>query len=91
MPRQRSTVFAPASLASTPRWTFLRGSMVSDSKGGWSFSTAPNGAKVDYDAMIEVNAPLPGFMKNRIQDAILNRSIGTMFEQLDKEAKKRRK
>ena len=79
----------PAALKT--RWTFIRGSMVSDSKGGWSFSEAPGGARVDYDAMIEVNAPLPGFMKNRIQDAILNRSIGSMFEQLEKEARRRRK
>lgn len=75
----------------TTRWTFLRGSMVTDSRGGWSFSAPPaGGARIDYEASIEVNAPLPGFVKNKIQDAILNRSIATMFTQLEAEARKRR-
>ena len=72
------------------RWTFVRGKMITESKGGWSFSEAPGGAKIDYDAEIEVNAPLPGFIKKKIQDAILNRSIATMFDQLAAEVKRRR-
>ena len=74
----------------TTRWSFIRGTMVTDSRGGWSFSETPGGARIDYEASIEVNAPLPGFMKNKIQDAILNRSIATMFDQLAKEARRRR-
>lgn len=74
----------------TTRWSFVRGTMVTDSRGGWSFSEAPGGARIDYEASIEVNAPLPGFMKNKIQDAILNRSIATMFDQLAKEARRRK-
>ncbi|MCA8923417.1 MAG: SRPBCC family protein [Planctomycetes bacterium] len=72
------------------RWTFVRGTLITESKGGWSFSEAPGGAKIDYDAEIEVNAPLPGFIKKKIQDAILNRSIATMFDQLAAEVKRRR-
>lgn len=76
--------------ALTTRWTFVRGTLVSESKGGWTFSEAPGGARIDYEAEIEVNAPLPGFVKKKIQDAILNKSIGTMFTQLEKEARARR-
>ena len=72
------------------RWTFVRGSLVTDSRGGWSFTKTPSGTRIDYDAEIEVNAPLPGFVKNKIQDAILNRSIATMFQQLEQEARQRR-
>lgn len=74
----------------TTRWTFIRGRLVSDSKGGWAFSEVEGGARVDYEAEIEVNAPLPGFLKKKIQDAILNRSIATMFAQLEAEALRRR-
>jgi ribosome-associated toxin RatA of RatAB toxin-antitoxin module len=76
--------------ALTTRWSFIRGTLVSDSKGGWSFSEAPGGAKIDYEAEIEVNAPLPGFVKKKIQNAILNNSIGPMFTQLEAEARRRR-
>ncbi|MHC4831754.1 MAG: type II toxin-antitoxin system RatA family toxin [Planctomycetota bacterium] len=71
------------------RWTFVRGQMVTDSRGGWTFTASEGGARIDYDAAIEVNAPLPGFIKRRIQDAILNRSIATLFDQLEKEARRR--
>lgn len=71
------------------RWTFVRGTLVSESKGGWSFRETPSGTHIDYDAEIEVNAPLPGFIKNKIQDAILNHSIASMFVQLEREARRR--
>lgn len=77
----------PAAL--TTRWTFVRGVLVSDSRGGWSFTAAPEGTRIDYEAAIEVNAPLPGFVKNKIQDMVLNRSIATMFDQLEREARRR--
>ncbi|MGE0712725.1 MAG: type II toxin-antitoxin system RatA family toxin [Planctomycetota bacterium] len=78
--------------ALTTRWTFVRGKLVSDSKGGWRFSEAPGGARVDYEAEIEVNAPLlPRMIKDKIQDAILNKSIASMFTQLEAEARRRRR
>jgi ribosome-associated toxin RatA of RatAB toxin-antitoxin module len=77
--------------ALTTRWTFIRGKLVSDSKGGWKFSEVPTGARIDYEAEIEVKAPLlPRMIKNKIQDMILNKSIATMFTQLEAEAKRRR-
>lgn len=79
----------PAALST--RWTFVRGQLVTDSKGGWRFSETPGGARIDYDAEIEVNAPLPKFILNKIQDAILNKSIATMFDQLEREARGRRR
>ncbi len=78
--------------ALTTRWTFVKGKLVSDSKGGWRFSEAPGGARIDYEAEIEVKAPLlPRMIKNKIQDMILNKSIATMFTQLEAEAKRRRR
>lgn len=75
----------------TTRWTFVKGKLVSDSKGGWRFSEAPGGARIDYDAEIEVKAPLlPRMIKNKIQDMILNKSIATMFTQLEAEVRRRR-
>ena len=76
--------------ALTTAWTFVRGTLVSESVGGWKFSESPDGAKIDYEAEIEVNAPLPGFIKRRIQDAVLNKSIVTMFGQLEAEVRRRR-
>ena len=73
----------------TTNWTFVRGQMVTDSRGGWAFTETPSGAHIDYHADIEVNAPLPKFIINKIQDAILNRSIATMFQQLEKETRAR--
>lgn len=75
--------------ALTTRWTFIRGTLVTESKGGWTFIETPTGAHIDYEAEIEVNAPLPGFIKKKIQDAILNRSIASMFTQLEREARRR--
>jgi len=74
------------------RWTFVRGKLVSDSKGGWSFTDLEGGgARIDYDAEIEVKAPLiPRRIKDKIQDMILNKSIGSMFTQLEAETKRRR-
>tara|TARA_R110002072_G_scaffold44553_3_gene124547 strand:+ start:945 stop:1394 length:450 start_codon:yes stop_codon:yes gene_type:complete len=75
----------------TTRWTFVRGKLVSQSKGGWRFSETPSGTRIDYDAEIEVKAPLvPRMIKNKIQDMILNKSIATMFTQLEAEARRRR-
>ena len=77
--------------ALTTRWSFIRGKMVSDSKGGWSFTDVEGGARVDYDAEIEVKAPLiPRRIKDKIQDMILNKSIASMFTQLEAETKRRR-
>jgi uncharacterized membrane protein len=72
------------------RWTFVRGALVTDSKGGWTLTEADGAVRVDYEAEIEINAPLPKFVKNRIQDAIINKSIGTMFVSLEQEARRRR-
>jgi ribosome-associated toxin RatA of RatAB toxin-antitoxin module len=71
------------------RWTFVRGQAVSDSKGGWTFTQTPDGTKVDYEAQMEVNVPLPGFVKSKIQDLVLSKSIATMMDQLEKETRRR--
>lgn len=74
----------------TTSWTFVSGQLVSQSIGGWKFHEVPDGTKIDYEAEIEINAPLPGFIKKKIQNAILNTSIATMFVQLESEARRRR-
>jgi len=74
----------------TTRWTFIRGQVVSDSRGGWTFTETPGGARIDYEASIDVNVPLPGFVKRKIEDAVVNKSVATMFPALEREARRRR-
>ena len=70
-------------------WTFVEGKLVTDSRGGWKLTAVEGGTRVDYHADLEVNAPLPGFIKKKIQNAILNQSIATMFKALEAEARRR--
>src|SRR5262249_28079722 len=72
-------------------WTFVEGQIVSDSRGSWKFRQEGDGTRIDYRAGIEVRAPLPGFIINKISEAILNSSIPNMFRALEKEAAARKK
>ena len=72
-------------------WTFVEGQIVSDSRGGWKFRDENGGTRIDYRAGIDVKAPLPGFIINKISEAILGSSIPNMFKALEKEAAVRKK
>jgi ribosome-associated toxin RatA of RatAB toxin-antitoxin module len=72
-------------------WTFVEGEIVSDSRGSWRFTDEAGGTRINYRAAIDVKAPLPGFILNRITEAVLDQSIPNMFKALEKEAAARRK
>ncbi|HJZ84105.1 MAG TPA: SRPBCC family protein [Polyangia bacterium] len=73
------------------RWTFVDGQIVSDSRGSWRFRPEAGGTRIEYQAGIDVRAPLPGFILNRITEAILGKSIPNMFQALERESAARRK
>jgi ribosome-associated toxin RatA of RatAB toxin-antitoxin module len=72
-------------------WTFVEGQIVSDSRGAWNFREENGGTRIDYRAGIDVKAPLPGFIINKISGAILGSSIPNMFKALEKEAAARKR
>jgi ribosome-associated toxin RatA of RatAB toxin-antitoxin module len=71
-------------------WTFVEGQIVSDSRGSWRFREEAGGTRVDYRGGIDVRAPLPGFIINKISEAILGQSIPNMLKALEREAAARR-
>ena len=72
-------------------WTFVEGQIVSDSRGAWNFRDENGGTRINYRAGIDVKAPLPGFIINKIAEAILGSSIPNMFKALEKESTARKK
>lgn len=71
--------------ARTVTWTYVEGDIVTDSRGAWRLREVPEGTQIDYEAMLTVNAPLPGFMLRKITDTILSASLPAMFAALDRE------
>lgn len=54
-------------------WKLVRGDIMRTIDGGYSFSEGPHGATdVRYDLAIELVVPLPGFVKRRAEQRILN-------------------
>src|SRR5262245_44744993 len=43
--------------AGTVDWTYVEGSVVTDSRGGWKFTADGGGTRVDYQAALTINAP----------------------------------
>jgi ribosome-associated toxin RatA of RatAB toxin-antitoxin module len=71
--------------AFTTRWSFVEGKVISNSVGGWRFTQRGQDTLVHYNAGIEVNAPLPGFVINKISKMLLGSSIPQMFRSLERE------
>lgn len=54
-------------------WTMRRGDIMRAIDGAYTFSENPNGSiDVRYDLAIELVVPLPGFVKRRAEQRILN-------------------
>jgi ribosome-associated toxin RatA of RatAB toxin-antitoxin module len=77
--------------AHTVDWTFVEGTIISDSKGSWRFAAESGGTRIDYSAALEVNAPLPGFVLRKISNAIVSASLPSMFTAITKEVAARRR
>lgn len=77
--------------ANTVDWTFVEGTIISDSRGSWRFTAEGTATRIDYQAALEVNAPLPGFVLRKISNAIVSASLPAMFASITKEVAKRKK
>jgi ribosome-associated toxin RatA of RatAB toxin-antitoxin module len=75
--------------ALTVDWRYVEGEVVKNSEGGWRFSPAGDGARVEYRVAMEISAPLPGFLLRKITDGLVALSLPAMFASVEREAKSR--
>ena len=61
-----------SSAPSTLAWTMVKGDIQRVIEGAYRFSADGTGTSVHYDLVIELAAPLPGFVKRRAEVRILN-------------------
>ena len=77
--------------AGTVDWTYVEGAVVTDSRGGWRFTAEGEGTKVDYQAALTINAPLPGFVVKKVTNALVSASLPAMFTSIENEARARKR
>lgn len=77
--------------ACTVDWTFVEGTIISDSRGSWRFAAEGGGTRIDYTAALEVKAPLPGFVLKKISNGILSLSLPAMFAAITREVAARKR
>ena len=77
--------------AGTVDWTYVEGEIVTDSRGGWRFTADGDGTKVDYQAALTINAPLPGFVVKKVTNALVSASLPAMFTSIENEARARKR
>ena len=70
-------------------WTFVEGEIVTGSTGGWRFTPAGDGTTVDYRAVLDVKAPLPGFILRRVTDGLVAASLPNMFASIERDVRAR--
>lgn len=63
-------------------WKLVRGEMLRLLDGEYRFEPYGAGTRVHYDLMVDLSAPLPGFLKRRAAGMIM----GTALKELKKEA-----
>jgi ribosome-associated toxin RatA of RatAB toxin-antitoxin module len=72
--------------AHTIDWTFVEGDVVTSSVGRWRFRGEDGGGVwMDYEASLEVKAPLPGFLLRKITDGLVSLSLPAMFAAIGRE------
>jgi len=77
--------------AGTVDWTYVEGEIVTDSRGGWRFTADGDGTRVDYQAALTINAPLPGFVVKKVTNALVSASLPAMFTSIENEARARKR
>lgn len=70
-------------------WTFVEGEIVTASTGGWRFTAEAGGTAVEYRALIDVKAPVPGFILRKVTDGLVAASIPNMFRAIEGEVRRR--
>jgi ribosome-associated toxin RatA of RatAB toxin-antitoxin module len=71
-------------------WTYLGGEVLEDTQGGWRFEPlGENRTKIHYKAGVSIQIPVSKGLVSRIANLITGTTIPRMFDNLEKEAKKR--
>jgi ribosome-associated toxin RatA of RatAB toxin-antitoxin module len=78
----------PAAL--TVQWSYVEGEVVTGSEGGWRFVPDGDGTRMEYQAALTIDAPLPGFVVRRVTQALVSASLPTMFAAIESELARRR-
>jgi coenzyme Q-binding protein COQ10 len=76
--------------ALTVDWTYVEGEVVTGSEGSWRFVSAEGGTRLDYQAALTIDAPLPGFVVRRVTQALVSASLPAMFAAIESELARRR-
>jgi ribosome-associated toxin RatA of RatAB toxin-antitoxin module len=82
-------VAEPSSGPLTVSWTYVEGEVVTNSVGGWRFSTEGDGVAVEYTVSLDVRAPLPGFVLRKVTDGLVSASLPNMFSSIEREVRRR--
>ena len=73
-----------------PKWTYVEGELVKDSTGGWRFAAEAGGTRVEYQATLRIEAPVPGFLLRKITDILVTLSLPAMFASIEREVGRRK-
>jgi ribosome-associated toxin RatA of RatAB toxin-antitoxin module len=76
--------------AGTVKWTYVEGELVKDSTGGWRFAAEAGGTRVEYQATLRIEAPVPGFLLRKITDILVTLSLPAMFASIEREVGRRK-
>ena len=76
--------------AGTVKWTYVEGELVKDSTGGWRFAAEAGGTRVEYQATLRIEAPVPGFLLRKITDILVTLSLPAMFASIEREGGRRK-
>lgn len=68
-------------------WGYVEGEVVTGSSGSWRFVAEGDGTRMDYQASLQVKAPLPGFVVRKVTDALVTASLPAMFSAIEQEAR----
>jgi ribosome-associated toxin RatA of RatAB toxin-antitoxin module len=71
-------------------WTYVEGEVVTNSQGSWRFLPEGDGTRLEYQAALSINAPLPGFVVRRVTQALVSASLPGMFKAIETEWQARR-
>jgi ribosome-associated toxin RatA of RatAB toxin-antitoxin module len=75
--------------AHTLDWTYVEGEIVTASVGGWRFVPEGGGTAMTYRVLLDVKAPVPGFVLRKVTDGLVAASIPAMFKSIEREVHRR--
>ena len=74
----------------TVTWSTVEGEVVKSSTGGWRIAAEAGGTRVEYEVVLRIDAPVPGFLLRRITDGLVTLSLPAMFASIEREVGRRR-